>query len=64
MDGAASHMRDQYSFEAWLYVSHPTLQMIYEVIGALAEKELIGQHSSKDVMAFLGHVRANRSDDE
>jgi len=57
-------MRDQYSFEAWLYVSHPTLQMIYEVIGALAEKELIGQHSSKDVMAFLGHVRANRIDDE
>ena len=57
-------MRDQYSFEAWLFVNHLALQMLYEVIGALADKELTDKYSFEDVMAFLKHVRANRIDGE
>ena len=56
--------RDQYSFEAWLFVNHLALQMLYAVIGALAEKELTDRYSFEDVMAFLKHVRANRIDGE
>ena len=64
LDGAAGYMRDQYSFEAWLFVNHLALQMLYEVIGALADKELTDKYSFEDVMAFLKHVRANRIDGE
>lgn len=64
LDGAASYMRDQYSFEAWLFINHLALQMLYAVIGALAEKELTDRYSFEDVMAFLKHVRANRIDGE
>ena len=64
LDGAASYMRDQYSFEAWLFINHLALQMLYAVIGALAEKELTDKYSFEDVMAFLKHVRANRIDGE
>jgi len=64
LDGAASYMRDQYSFEAWLFINHLALQMLYAVIGALAEKELTDKYSFEDVMAFLRHVRANRIDGE
>ena len=64
LDGAAGYMRDQYSFEAWLFVNHLALQMLYAVIGALAGKELTDKYSFEDVMAFLTHVRANRIDGE
>ena len=57
-------MRDQYSFEAWLFINHLALQMLYAVIGTLAEKDLTDKYSFEDVMAFLRHVRANRIDGE
>ena len=64
LDGAASYMRDQYSFEAWLFVNHLALQMLYAVIGAVAEKDLTDRYSFEDIMAFLKHVSANRIDGE
>jgi len=64
LDGAGSYMRDQYSFEAWLFVNHLALQMLYAVIGAVADKELTDKYSFEDVMAFLKHVRANRINGE
>ena len=64
LDGKASYMRDQHSFEAWLFINHLALQMLYAVIGALAEKELTDKYSFEDVMAFLKHVRANRINGE
>lgn len=60
LDGAASYMRDVHSLEAWLFVNHLALQMLYAVIGAVAEKGLTDKYSFEDVMAFLKHVRANR----
>ena len=55
-------MRDQYSFETWLFISHLALQMLHAVLvlGTLAERELTGKYSFKDVMAFLKHVHAKR----
>ena len=64
LDGAGSYMRDQYSFEAWLFVNHLALQMLYAVIGAVADRELTDKYSFEDVMAFLKHVRANRINGE
>lgn len=64
LDGTASYMRDQYSFEAWLFINHLALQMLYAVIGTLAEKDLTDKYSFEDVMAFLRHVRATRIDGE
>lgn len=57
-------MRNQYSFEAWLFINHLALQMLYAVIVALAEKEMTDKYSFEDVMAFLKHVRANRINGE
>ncbi len=64
LDGAVGYMRDQHSFEAWLFINHLALQMFYAVIGALVEKELTDKYSFEDVMAFLKHVRANRINGE
>ncbi len=55
-------MREQYSFKAWLFVIYLVLQMLYKVIGVLAEKELPDKYFFKDVMTFLRHIRANRID--
>jgi len=63
-DGAASYMRDQHSFEAWLFINHLALQMLYAIIGALAEKGLTDKYSFEDVMALLKHVRTNRINSE
>ena len=64
LDGAGSYMRDQYAFEAWLFINHLALQMLYAVIGAVAEKELTDKYSFDDVMSFLKHVRVNRINGE
>ena len=64
LDGTGSYMRDQYAFEAWLFINHLALQMLYAVIGAVAEKELTDKYSFDDVMSFLKHVRVNRINGE
>lgn len=64
LEAKASYMRDQYSFEAWLFINHLALQMLYAVIGALSAKDLTAKYSFDDIMAFLKHVRVNRIDGE
>ena len=64
LDATASYMRDQYSFEAWLFINHLALQMLYAVIGAVAENGLTDKYSFEDIMAFLKHIRANRINGE
>lgn len=64
LDAAASYMRNQYSFEGWLFINHLALQMLYAVIDTIAEKNLTDRYSFDDMMAFLKHVRVNKIDGE
>lgn len=60
LDASASYMRDQYSFEAWLFINHLALQMLYAVLQTIADRELTAKYSFDDAMQFLKHIRANR----
>ena len=60
LTGDASYMRDEHSFEGWLFVNHLALQMLYSVIGLVAEKRLTDRYSFGDVMSLLKEVRMNK----
>jgi len=60
LDASASYMRSHQSFEGWLFVNHLALQMLYAVIGAVADRGLSAKYSFDDIMAFLKHVRINK----
>lgn len=62
LEASASYMRDQYTFEAWLFVNHLAMQMLYKVLQVIADKELTAKYSFEDTMQFLKHVRANKID--
>lgn len=64
LDAAGSYMRDHDSLEAWLFVNHLALQMLYAALAVVAERGLTDRYSFDDMMAFLKHVRVNRIDGE
>ena len=47
-----------------MFINHLALQMLYAVIGAVAEKKLTDRYSFDDVMSFLKHVRDNQINGE
>jgi len=62
LDADASYMRGQYAFEAWLFINHLALQMLYKVLQVIGDRELTAKYSFDDAMQFLKHVRVNKID--
>lgn len=62
LDCTASYMRDGDAFEAWLFINHLALQMLYGVIQVIADRDLSAKYSFDDAIAFLKHVHVNLID--
>lgn len=62
LDCTASYMRDHYSFEAWLFISHLALQLFYDSLDLIAKSQKTNQYSFEDLMAYLKGVRINKID--
>ena len=60
LDCSASYMRHQDSFEGWLFINHLSLQILYNVINYISEKDLTNQYSFKDVMDYLKGIRVDK----
>jgi len=62
LDSSASYMRDHYSFEAWLFINHLALQLLYDSLDVIAKSQKTNQYSFDDLMAHLKGVRINKMD--
>ena len=62
LDSSASYMRDHYSFEAWLFINHLALQLLYDSLDLIARSQKTSQYSFDDLMAHLRGVRINKID--
>ena len=60
LDCSASYMRDIYSLEAWLFINHLALQMLYRVLDLIAARDLTSEYSFDDLVSYLKSVRVNR----
>lgn len=60
LDLDASFMQDQEAFEGWLFVNHLALQMLYGILDYIAQANLTGRYSFKDVVRTLEGIRANK----
>ncbi len=63
IENTGSYMREQYSFEAWLFINHLALQMLYKLINLVEVKGLTAKYSFRDLISFLKHVRVNKIND-
>ena len=59
LDCNASYMRDIHSFEAWLFINHLALQMLYGVLDLISAQELTSEYSFNDLVSYLKGVRVN-----
>ena len=59
LDASASYMRNQYAFEAWLFINHLALQLLYSCLGIIADAGMTDQYAFEDLMHFLKGVRIN-----
>jgi len=62
LDNSASYMRDHYSFEAWLFINHFALQLLYDSLDVVARRQKARMYSFNDLMAHLRGVRINKID--
>lgn len=56
----ASFLQDQEAFEGWLFINHLALQMLYGILDYVAQANLTGRYSFKDVIRTLEGIRANK----
>jgi transposase len=59
LDCSASYMRDIHSFEAWLFINHLALQMLYGILDLISTQGLTGEYSFEDMISYLKGVRVN-----
>jgi len=59
LDCSASYMRDIHSFEAWLFINHLALQMLYGILDLISTQGLTGEYSFEDMISYLKSVRVN-----
>ena len=60
LDASASYMRNQYAFEAWLFINHLALQLLYSSLGIIADAGMTEQYAFEDLIHFLKGVRVNK----
>ena len=60
LDLDASFMQDPEAFEGWLFINHLALQMLYGILDFIAQANLTGRYSFKDVIRTLEGIRANK----
>ena len=51
-----SYMSDQYSLEAWAFVNHVSLMLLYRVYDLLRTKELLNRFSIADFLTHLKYI--------
>ena len=51
-----SYMSDQYSLEAWAFVNHVSLMLLYRVYDLLRTKELLNRFSVADFLTHLKYI--------
>ncbi len=51
-----SYMSDQYSLEAWAFINHVSLLLVYRVYDLLRGEGLLGRFSVADFLAYLKYV--------
>jgi len=59
LDCSASYMRDIHSFEAWLFINHLALQMLYRMLDLISACGLTSEYSFDDLISYLKGVRVN-----
>jgi len=59
LDSNASYMRDIHSLEAWLFINHLALQMLYGALDLISAQGLTSEYSFDDLISFLKGVRVN-----
>lgn len=64
LDGDASYLQNTESFEAWLFVNHLALQMLYGTLDYIAGKGMSKKYSFKDLVKALQGVRVNKINGE
>ncbi len=60
LEGSASYMQDLHALEAWLFINHLALQMLYGVIDRIAAAGLTSTYSFNDMISYLKGIRVNR----
>jgi len=60
LDASASYMRHQYAFEAWLFINHLALQLLYSCLGLIADAGMTDQYAFEDLIHFLKGIRINK----
>lgn len=55
-------MRDIHSSEAWLFINHLALQMLYGVLDRIAAYDLTSTYSFEDLISYLKGIRVNQID--
>lgn len=53
-------MRNQYAFEAWLFIDYLALQLLYLCLGIIADAGMTDQYAFEDLIHFLKGVRINQ----
>ncbi|MCF7946778.1 MAG: transposase [Spirochaetia bacterium] len=59
LDSSSSYMRDVHSSEAWLFINHLALQMLYGILDRIASYQLTDRYSFNDMIAYLKGIRVN-----
>ena len=49
-------MQNQYSLEAWAFINHVSLLLVYRIYDLLRGEELLGRFSVADFLAHLKYV--------
>jgi len=60
LDLDTSFMQNPDAFEGWLFINHLALQMLYGILDYVAQANLTGRYSFKDVVRTLEGIRANK----
>jgi len=60
LDSSASYLQDLHALEAWLFINHLALQMLYGILDRIAAADLTGTYSFNDMISYLRGIRVNR----
>ena len=57
-------MQNEQALEAWAFINHISMMMVYKIYTMLKQQELLSRYSAEDILIYLKYINKLKIDGE
>lgn len=60
----STYMQNEQALEAWVFINHISMMMVYKIYTMLKQQELLSRYSAEDILIYLKYINKLKIDGE